>query len=389
MRRGALSLYLFTNMASKRVGYLFWILAGLVLGLRLFYCASVPTQSTDAFRNLGYAGQFFSQGASLYQSLAQDFAPQAWANNWPGTGYIYPPWALLFFSAFRFLGLGIAPLKLVLTACDLIATVLFARYTNRWVGLLLFSAPTAIWWGSHEGQFESLQLLLMVLCLHFAWKGKWGWCGVFFGLGLQTKIISLLLAPSLLEAAWKGPKKISRIALMFVSGLIATVLPILPFYREKPSILLMPFLENTTVAFNPYRWDFARGALSAFPNTPWPVYWYGDSYMSWIFLFALVGTSLRLWASKDPGWRASLGALSFATLLKFLHWAQFWYLNVFPAFLLPMVKDRRNLFYLVVIFFFLSVHSIGLVLGLESSGAEAPTKVAEMSERMWVWPLQE
>ena len=88
---------------------------------------------------------------------------------------------------FGSLGIGFFWVKLVLTLFDFVSAALIGRATSWWAGLIVFSAPIGVWYTSHEGQYESLVTLLVIISVLSARGRNWIMAGASFMLALQAK----------------------------------------------------------------------------------------------------------------------------------------------------------------------------------------------------------
>lgn len=351
---------------------LFIFAVALVLAARFNFCFQVPTRTTDTFRHIGYTSHLWTHGPAIYKTRASDFKPEAWASNWGEVGYIYPPFTLVFFSLFSLFGAGIAWAKLAFTFCDIGSAYLLAEHSSKWMGLLLLSMPSMVWWTSHEGQFESVHLLLMILCCHFALRGRFLPAGVFLGLGIQTKLFSVLLLPFLAVEIYKDRSKLKERFKFLSLGVAVAFAPFLPFYFSKPTILLMPFRENTTLAFNPFAWNFLDSRYFKYMPA-WLIGW--NAFFSDLIVVLLVLMMIRQRAIWQR-WIATLTPLGFWVVVKSLRWAHFWYPIQFPALLFPF-KGRIFATFLVLTFF-LDASGAAYTLGIEHGRKEFADKVEQM-----------
>ena len=124
----------------------FMIAFALTMLIRLAYCAEAPEDSSDLYRHLGFTSHFWENPAAFYWLMPWQFPHEFWSQFWTEVGYIYPPLALLFFAIFGGLGFGLFWVKLALTLFDLGSSILIARATSWWAGLLVFSAPVTVWY---------------------------------------------------------------------------------------------------------------------------------------------------------------------------------------------------------------------------------------------------
>lgn len=346
-----------------------------VFALRLSYCFQAPIHTTDILRNLGFSSQLFHEGAALYFRKASDYRPAPWSYYWPETGFIYPPVTLIFFASLSLLK-SIAWAKIALTLCDLASSYILAVNTSRWLGLLLFASPALIWWTSHEGQFESLHLLLMLLCGHFALRKRWFLAGLMLALGIQTKLFSVLLFPFLLGELGNLESERAPAAKRAAAGFVGGFLPFLPFYHAQPKILLLPFLQKTPVFFNTYGWNFLRKAN--FGADDWlTISW--NAFFSCASLATLLLFAIRSWKSPRRIFPA-IGPLSFWVVVKSLHWAFPWYAIQLPGLLFPLLREKK-LFLLLMALSFLQDFDAGrFIMGIRYGNRSSPEVVTQLQK---------
>jgi len=358
----------------------------LTLLYRLYLCTETPTVTTDLWRNLGYTSHFSEFGFRIYHTLASDFLPEQWSKQWGNLGYIYPPFAACFFGFFSYMGLGFFWVKLVLTLLDLFSAFIISRHTSRWAGLLFFAAPVSAWYTSHEGQFESLNVFLMLLSTHFILRKKWAIGGFFWVLALQAKLFGLLLIPFFFFQFFSqnDNKSVLTKFSMFLFGVLAGVLPFMGFYINKPDILLIPLLEGTKRIYNPFSWNLFNKGLFGWNHTvliSWNAFW---SYFSLV----LLGGFFFYERSRDLVFRI-FPVFSFGAIIKSLNWSQFWYTIQAPAFLLPLRDHKKLVITLLAIHFMQGGRSIALLAGYEHGRMEEQETVQEMSKCIYQCKFQE
>jgi len=335
----------------------------LVACLRLALCAQPMSDTSDTYRNLGYAYHLRDAGISLYTTFARDFQPESWATAWPDLPYTYPPVTLCFFASIASLGLGIFFVKLALTVIDLFVGLVFARQVSPWAGLLYFANPASLWLVSREGQFEPLVVLSLTLCILAAHRERWVGAGVFFALALQTKQFALLLLPWLLwRARW------ARLSL----GIGLGFLPFLGFYLKAPGLLLLPFrYTQGEAAFNPYHWQFWG---------PWG--WIPRTDFIWCSLLstAILALPVVAWWRSSRTLGSAVDLLPFTlcwAALKVARYAQFWYPLASPPFLLCL-RDRKALVTGLLVLLFL----VGDFGGRRLVGLSSVLPESETSQRL-------
>lgn len=317
--------------------------------IRIHYCAQPPDDSSDLYRHLGYTSHFFENPRGFYWLMPDSFPNEFWSGFWTEVGYIYPPAALLFFAPFGHFGIGLFWVKLALTLCDLGSALLIARATSWWAGLLVFSAPVTVWYTSHEGQYESLVTLLIVLSVFFLRKGRWKTAGAAFMLAIQTKQFAILIAPYMVyEVFFRPHVRQSRVAVGFLTGFAAAFLPFLPFYLWRHDLWLLP-LQNQGNLLNPFFW---------------PLFWikgvpehFDEVSRLRIVWNAIASTAplvvLGLFLSRGPFRRRlpqALPCLLFWIMLKSLSWVMNWYLILVPALTFALWRHRRWMVLLLVFY---------------------------------------
>lgn len=339
-----------------------------VWGLRVWLCLQPPTESSDLYRNLGYAQQTFTAGASVYDTVARNYAPQFWARFWPDTGYMYPPFILTFFAVFSGLGLGLFWVKLALTLCDLTSSLVVMREFGKLAGFLVFAAPISLWYTSHEGQFESLMASLTLGAVVLAGRGRWRLAGLLWVLAIQTKQFAVLLAPFILAQALGHPdldlprQRLRNLGHMF-SGMVIGILPFMPFYLHSLK-MWSGVLTNQALLFNPYHWNVWSGSHAGW-SPPWLTWWDGvSSYL--VVILGLAYISRRIGQPLDALKGAPL--ISFMVLVKSLNWAQFWYPIAIPAFAAPLGRRGRWVIALLLIYALFDGNSARLLIGFGNFG---------------------
>ena len=371
----------------------FWIFAfALILAIRIHLCAQAPIESSDLFRNLGYTSHLGDSGLSLYDTVATHFVPEFWTQFWPTQGFLYPPATLLFFSFFSALGLGLFWVKLTLTLLDLLMSFVIAESLGAFAGLLLLSAPVSIWYASHEGQFDGLLALMIILTIFFLKKSRWFWAGVFWMLALNSKQFGILLAPFILAEFLRTPKE-SRLVFVrnFGLGLFVGFTPLAPFYFHAPELWFKPFATQGFV-YNPFYWNiFAKAHFSW--NPPLLVGW--NAIWTWLsaalaFVFLIRQCCLMKTRFKDAIIHIfeSAPLLTFWALLKNLNWAQFWYTMSVPAFVFCLHRYKRIVIVLLLIHWLQCGRSLVLLTSRNFGLQEYPQTIAHFQNCLWTCNYQ-
>ena len=352
----------------------------LVVALRIAFCAQAPIESSDLYRHLGFTSHFLEFPKTFYWLVPTDFSNEFWSDFWSDQGYIYPPLALLFFSFFGTLGIGIFWVKLVLTLCDLGSALLIGKVTSKWAALLVFSAPISVWYTSHEGQYESMVTLFMVLAIFCARSGRWKLAGAAFMLALQTKQLGILIGPYLLfEILHRTRPRQIRAAKGFFIGLIGAFLPFLPFYYWRPGLWFLP-LQNQQNILNAFYWPFfcSNGSMAHFDEC---------SYLRILWDLAVSMTPIALLAfflvrgqffRKLP---QVLPTLGFWIMIKSVSWVMNWYMLLLPGCSFALWRYRRCMMALLIIYWLQCGQQVASMIG--DINIEEPASIARFQECIW------
>lgn len=353
------------------------LLYAAVLIYRLYLCAQPPEDTSDLMRHLGYATHIVERGATIYQASPTEFAPEFWTRFWPRVPYMYPPGALLFFAPLGAAGIGLALVKTMLTVADLVAALLMWRLVGPLHGLIMFSMPAAMWYTSHEGQYESLVSLALMATVFLVGRDRWAWAGATWGAALQLKQFALLLGPFLVAAlvALERCRRMPALRALAIGGLIVC-LPFVPFYAAESSLWLRP-IDGQRIVYNPFHWNLAAPATFLW-NPSWLVVW--NAAATAAILAVLIVYTLRA-RSADQRLRA-LPALTFWGLLKSLQWAQFWYVVPAPALSAPL-SSARLLLILLSLYWLQCGRSLMLLAGSDFGYRESRETIERFESCLW------
>jgi hypothetical protein len=359
-----------------------------ILILRICFCTQAPIETTDLYRHLGFTAHFLDNPEAFYWLTPIEFPDEFWSDFWDEVGYIYPPFALLFFCFFGTLGIGLFWVKLVLTLCDLGTALLIGRTTSWWAGLLVFSAPISVWYTSHEGQYEGLVTLLMVFSIFCIRRGRWILAGASFMLALQTKQLAILIAPYLFYEIFRH-LRFNRVMLKslvqlpsargFLLGFGVTLLPFLPFYYWRPDLWLLP-LQNQENLLNPYYWPFfcSNVSIAHFDECSYfRVIWNIVVSFSPLVILALFlgrGNFLR----KLP---QTLPTLGFWILMKSAAWVMNWYMLLLPGCSFALWRYRRCMMALLIIYWLQCGQQLSSIIG--DIRIEEPATIAKFKQCIW------
>ena len=358
----------------------FFIAFLIALVVRLIYCAQAPDDTSDLYRHLGFTSHFFENPQAFYWLKPSQFPNEFWSQFWTEIGYIYPPLALLFFAVFGSLGIGLFWVKLALTLFDLGSSVLIARATSWWAGLLVFSAPVSVWYTSHEGQYESMVTFLVVLAILGARSGRWIWAGAAFMLALQTKQFAILIAPYLLyEIFIRRHLHPHKAILGFLAGFLGAFLPFIPFYCWRHDLWLLP-LQNQVNLLNPFYWPFfwRKGVMAHFEEV-------SHLRMVWnevvttiplviLAVFIARGSFLRRFPQALP-------SISFWLMIKSIAWAMNWYMILIPGLTFALWRHRRWMVVLLIFYWLQCGQQVASYIGDDDQ--EEDDSVTRFHDSIW------
>ena len=349
-----------------------------VLAYRVFLCAQAPEDTSDLLRHLGFSSHLFEWGAKIYHAVPRDFEPEFWTRFWTDQEYIYPPGAMVFFSLFSSAGLGLFAAKLALTLLDLVASVLISRMTSLWCGLLAFSAPVALWYTSHEGMYDGIVVLPLVISIFALDRRRWCVAGALFLLALQFKQFALFAAPMYLHTFYQLPP-IDRFRPMirFGIGMALGMLLFLPFYLEAPDLWIRPLSSQTTL-YNPFAWNFFDRRVFLW-NPTWLIMWNITASLSVLLVLAMFLIRRRKLESVFE----SAPLAGFWLVVKSLKWAQFWYVAVVPALALALRRHRRLVLILLLLHWLQCGRSMALLLGRPFGVREKQTTIDLFEKCIW------
>lgn len=331
-----------TSCLDKR-----WLLFFFALALfyKIYACFQVPVVTSDVLRQLGYASHAIDNNFGIYTTTALDFKPEVWTRYWSNQTYIYPPVTLLFFYLFSIFHLGIFWVKITLTIVDLFCTYLFYKYVSKLAAVLFFCAPVMLWYSSHEGQFEVIQSLFIILNALAIKNRQWRLSGFYFAISIQVKQLGLLIAPWMLYEMWReksvSGKSFYSILIQVAQGAVLGFIPFLMFYVRTPFLLLLPVTQGSNLIYNPFYWIFVMGRFFSW-NPKWLIYW--NAVFTYTPLIILLVAIFR--SNKKEKFISAIPLVSFWFLIKSLKWGQFWYTIINPGFIFCL--SRKKLIHLLL-----------------------------------------
>jgi hypothetical protein len=311
------------------------LLAGVSV-LRLHYCLQLPVNTGDSVRHLCWGLIVNEHGyASMSKSLVH-FSDNLAFVSWSYLPYNYPILSLLFDQVCAFVHPSLFSMKLLLTVIELVNAFLVLRYSrSRLLSFLYWASPISIWWVSHEGQFEPLQNLFILLSLLvFQRENHRGLAYFVLGLGVQVKLSAAFLLVHFVLSERRLLTLLRRGALF----ILAFVPSLLTFLVADPLELLA---RSAALRYNPYYFNFLdRGVFL------WNPVWLIVS--NELFTYGLLAALIVYGISKHTrqGWAELLPLILYLAFVKAVPNAQFWYmLSVMPlALLITDATFRRVLF---------------------------------------------
>ena len=374
-------------MRKNQLVFKHWALFIFLLALtyRIYACFQVPAVTSDVLRHLGYSSHALENNFAIYNTTAENFAPEIWTRYWSEQPYIYPPVTLIFFYLFSVFHLGIFWVKAVLTLVDIGCSYLFYRHISKLAALLFFCAPVSLWYTSHEGQFEILQTLFIILNAISVRKHKWRFAGFWFAISVQIKQFGVLLFPWILYEIWKNSHKKDQpfinTAYKFYQGLLLGFIPFLVFYIQTPLLLLLPLTSGSTFTYNPFAWNLLNSKLFGW-NPRWLVLW--NAVFSYAPIAMLIIVAIVAWKKRKFATVVSTVPLtSFWFITKSLKWGQFWYSILAPGFLFCL--SRKSLIHLLLLLHLMQgLHSTVAILIKPIGAKESQHSLALMQSCFFI-----
>ncbi len=309
--------------ALARIGFTVAYLA--VLTLRFEYCLEAPANTGDLLRHARYGLLVSRHGLAKADVPLAEVDPAFERIAWSDRPFNYPVLTLWF----DVLVMGIYPtlfsLKLALTLVEALATAAVFLYSrDKWLALIYWSSPVSIWWVSHEGQFEALQSLMIVLALLALRRSRaLGWFALAFA--IQVKLFAVFMIPYFLLTA-RRPRQLMRELPWLALGFAPTVAASF-FYSPVRNALF-----SNAMRYNAYYWDILHPSIFNW-NPPWMIA--ANQITTWAAIGALTFLIVRGRYRSE-----CLAALGFLVAMKLATNVQVWYLAVLPAMVLPIESTR-------------------------------------------------
>lgn len=324
----------FQDLFSK--GPIFILLFVVVAALRLYYCTQLTINTGDTLRHICW-GLFVNQyDYSVITEKLTSFHQQLDFVAWSQKAYNYPIITLLFDQLIARIYPSIFFMKFALTLIEAINTALIYKLTkSKFLTFFYWASPLSIWWVSHEGQFEPLQSMFVLLALVlFAEKSRRDIAWAVLGLAIQVKLTAVFLVPYLIFKE-ESFKILFRRGIFFLvsfapSLIIASV--------TNPLYLL---LKSFGAIFNPYYYNFFNAGL----------FFWLPKWMIFIYQFTSYGLLITLFiygfSNKKERIIEALPAILFLIFLKSIINGVYWYVMVLYPFILLISNTRlRNILWI-------------------------------------------
>jgi hypothetical protein len=304
-----------------------------VLGLRFEYCLEQPANTGDVLRHARYGLLVAHGGLAQADVPLQDINPGFERIAWSERPFNYPVLTLGFDALVMAISPTLFSLKLALTLVEALAAIAIFLYSrDRWLALSYWCSPISIWWVSHEGQFESLQSLTIVLALLALRRNRaLGWLAL--ALAIQVKLFAVFMIPYFLLTA-RSPRQLARELPWFACGFLPTA--VASFFYSP----LRNMFYSSALRYNAYYWNFLDASIFNW-NPPWLIA--ANQLASWGAIIALLALVVR-----GRHRNTCLAAFGFLLAMKVAGNVQVWYLAVLPAMLLAVEDPRlRRLMFLL------------------------------------------
>jgi hypothetical protein len=209
------------------------------------------------------------------------------------------------------------------------AILIYGTTGERWLALLYWASPLSIWWTSREGQFEALQNVLVFLALYLL-KRRPAIAFLALGLAIQVKLSAVLLLPVVVLAL---PRSAPRQTLACLGAFAASLSPTAIACLYYPALAQIQY--SAPLLYNPYYWNFLDR----------PMFLWNPAWMIWFNQIGSYGilTLLLVWFLRGKHRVAYLAPIAFLVVCKWHRNVQFWYMQLFPSFALPIPEPRLRL----------------------------------------------
>jgi hypothetical protein len=332
-----------TPTAAEKAARRTWTawLALLAIGTlaHLVACFQTPRDSGDLGRRVLTGVMFNAEGWAAAPRPVADWAPELATHvSWGEIPMNYPPVTCGFFQFVAWIHPSLFAAKLALTLLEALCAWLVARVTgDRRLGIAYWCLPLSIWWVSHEGVFEPLQNIFVLLAL-LAWRRRREMAPGALLLAVQGKLSALFLAPWI---AWTSCRD-RRAALAAAPWTVAALLPTALAMLAYPVLHQVVHTLGWGAKFNVYHW---RALIDA--SYRW---WLPMVFVVWVQAATAVALIwLGIQVARAPAHALPwLGAFLFLAAAKLLGVFQPWYFLAFIPLWLPAVPAPQRLGWLIL-----------------------------------------
>jgi len=189
------------------------------------------------------------------------------------------------------------------------------RQVPTWAILLFALSPVSIMVSGFHGNTDPVMAMFLLLAGYMCLRGRPVWCGIFFAMSCQTKIIPLLLLP-IVFLFWLHRRAATRFVIPFV--ILSLTLWIEPLTRF-PQL----FFRNV-FSYNGY-WG-SWGISYLLKLTHWPQFNGGffnlstaATFVAWILKLAIICAVIAIaWRRRGLGDRAVIDSFACAWIVFFV-----------------------------------------------------------------------
>ncbi len=316
---------LVTLLKKRRACVLTVVAALAVACIRIIYCLELPANTGDILRHTVYGLLVNQYGLHMADLPLAEIGEDLTYICWSDKPFNYPTLTLAFDALVTAVSPTIFSMKLALTLLEALSAVFIYMHTKeKLLALIYWASPISIWWVSHEGQFEPLQNLFIIIAIYLLpRRSVLAW--IYLALAVQVKLFAVFLLPLFLISQ-KNSGALTKHIGFFVIGFIPTAVASL-FYSPISNLV-----HSAALFYNPYYWNLFNLRVFGW-NPPWLVAF--NQIASYGILILLV---VLLFRTKKKA--SYLGPLGFIAFVKLLPNAQSWYMTTTTAFFLPIQNTR-------------------------------------------------
>jgi len=220
----------------------------------------------------------------------------------------------------------------------------------------------------------------VVLAVLSARNGRWGWTGASFMLALQTKQLSLLIAPYLLyEIFLRRHLQPRRAIFGFLGGFVGAFLPFIPFYLWRHDLWLLP-LQNQENLLNPFYWPFfwKKGVLDHFEDISRLRLVWNEVVTTMPLIILGFFLTRGSFPRRVP---QALPSIAFWVMIKSMAWVMNWYVILIPGLTLALWRHRRWMVVLLIFYWLQCGQQVASYVGDDEQ--ESDTTITRFQESIW------